>query len=586
MRITEENATESRRSLDEQIRELTVSVIGSKPWHLTTNTSSPAPFNIFEVTTINATAPTLSCTETWVKINDDALRKELDKLLEKVWPGEISFGQNPIDAKRLYHFMTGLIEHCKCEDGDSSVSSALQLLVYWATLFKSNIDVKVQEMRSTKLVEYEYLWALFEPGKIMVTENFLGMKDLTVCVKLIGFEELINDDKRKLRLTMQTIDTTSGNYGYHRQTTFITSFVGKEHVCDLVMYPLSYHKDSQELEKRLVSRGREFIQLTRDDGFHFRQYEGKVILDGSSGTSDWEDERIVVDCCALNKERPFSTLPRITRGLGNSWLDPDKLIDEELLICSGTVPALILSKAKIGTVAIDCLQPVEWRDISVAKNVGLADNTKANMGTIMQIAKDGFGQQQSTVIVFYGGSNLGKKWTVEVIAEEWKRPIFTVSFSLLPEILTRANADFNFKILPLSHPQGSPSDWIYGLCNRWGAIMHVQEPIKAMLDRGRHAPPQPYIGLDCMVDDLRALKGGVVCFMTTSYADWTHPDLWSYATLGVEFEQPRAMEVRVFWSNALAKAGVKLSDEEIESLAKGMNKISEVCRKAAAKWQK
>ncbi|EWZ78517.1 hypothetical protein FOWG_17228 [Fusarium oxysporum f. sp. lycopersici MN25] len=298
---------------------------------------------------VNATAPTLSCTETWVKINDDALRKELDKLLEKIWPGKISFGQNPIDAKRLYHFITGLIEHCEYEDGkNSSVSCTLRLLVYWATLFKSNIDVKVQEMRSTKFVEYEYLWALFEPGKIMVMENFRGMKDLTVCVKLIGFEELINDDKQKLRLTLQTIDTTSGNYGYHRQTTLITSFVGKEHVCDLVLYPLSYHKDSQELEKRLVSRGREFIQLTRDDGFHFRQYEGKAILDGSNGTSDWEYERIMVDCCALNKTRAFSTLPRITRGLGNSWLDPDKLIDEELLICSGTVPALKLSEAKIG----------------------------------------------------------------------------------------------------------------------------------------------------------------------------------------------------------------------------------------------
>jgi hypothetical protein len=27
-----------------------------------------------------------------------------------------------------------------------------------------------------------------------------------------------------------------------------------------------------------------------------------------------------------------------------------------------------------------------------------------------------------------GDSHLGKKWTVEVIAEEWKCPIFTVSF--------------------------------------------------------------------------------------------------------------------------------------------------------------
>jgi hypothetical protein len=43
---------------------------------------------------------------------------------------------------------------------------------------------------------------------------------------------------------------------------------------------------------------------------------------------------------------------------------------------------------------------VEWRDISVAKNVGLADNTKAKMGTIMEIAKAGFSQQQSTFIVF------------------------------------------------------------------------------------------------------------------------------------------------------------------------------------------
>jgi hypothetical protein len=203
-------------------------------------------------------------------------------------------------------------------------------------------------MRSTKFVEYEYLWALFEPGKIMVMKNFRGMKDLTVCAKLIGFEELIDNNERKLRLTLKMIDTNFGNYGYHIRKIFIKTFVGKEQICDLGLYPLSYHKDSQELEKRLVSRGREFIQLTRDDRFHLQQYEGKVIIDGSDGTSDCEDKRIMVDCCALNKQRPFSTLPRITQGLGNSWLDPDKLIDEELLICSGTVPALILLWGKIG----------------------------------------------------------------------------------------------------------------------------------------------------------------------------------------------------------------------------------------------
>ncbi|EWY79447.1 hypothetical protein FOYG_17395 [Fusarium oxysporum NRRL 32931] len=555
MRNTEENATRTGASLDEQIRKLTMSVIASSGLsQLSTTASSPASFNILDVTYVNADVTTLSYTETFIKINDDALRKELNELAGKIWHGEISFGLGPISAKRLYHFMARLIEHCKCEDGHSSVSCALQLLVYWAISFNSTIEAKVEEMQSTMVAEFEYLWALFEPSKIMVIENFRGMKGLTACVSLVGVEELTDDKTRKLRLTVQTIDTASGKYGYHKQIFNIRSFVGKEHVCDLGLYPLSYHKDSQELEKRLVSRGREFIQLTSGDRFHYQQCEGKVFLDGSDVTSDWEGKRIIVDC-ALNKIRPSSVVPKITRGRGNSWLDPHKLTDEELLICSGTVPAIIMSGGTTGGAAIDCLRPVEWRDISVAKNVGLADDTKAEIEIAMQVAKAGFGHQQSTVILFHGDSNSGKNWTVEVIAEELRRP--------------------NFIILPFSHPQSSPKEWTYEFCNRWGAIMHIQEPIKIMLDIGAYAPPQRYIGLEALVDGLRTLKG-VVCFMTTSHAQWIRHELWPSVTFGVGFNKARAKGATLIWSNVLATAGVKLSDEEIESLAKGTDKISEI----------
>jgi hypothetical protein len=74
--------------------------------------------------------------------------------------------------------------------------------------------------------------------------------------------------------------------------------------------------------------------------------------------------------------------------------------------------------------------------------------------------------------------------------------------------------------------------------------------------------------------------------MTTSYAEWIQHDLWLAATLGVKFEQPRAMGVKLIWSNALDKAGVKLSDEGIESLAQDTGKISQVRQKGAAKRQK
>ncbi|EXL39555.1 hypothetical protein FOCG_17845 [Fusarium oxysporum f. sp. radicis-lycopersici 26381] len=166
MRNTEENATRTGASLDEQIRKLTVSVIASSGLsQLSTTASSPASFNILDVTYVNADVTTLSYTETFIKINDDALRKALNELARKIWHGEISFGLGPISAKRLYHFMARLIEHCKCEDGHSSVSCALQLLVYWAISFNSTIEAKVEEMQSTMVAEFEYLWALFEPGK-------------------------------------------------------------------------------------------------------------------------------------------------------------------------------------------------------------------------------------------------------------------------------------------------------------------------------------------------------------------------------------------------------------------------------------
>ncbi|KAF3925699.1 hypothetical protein AA313_de0202637 [Arthrobotrys entomopaga] len=546
----EDAAAAAAASLDEKIRGLTVPLTMSSHDQVATacrlpeNDSSPAPapFTIWEVTYINKTFLTRCHMETFIKINDAGLREDLNELSVKIWHGRISFGKGPVNAKHIYHFMLRLIKHCKdCKD--AIVSPAIKLLVHWATSFNRPIDEAVKKMLSTKFASNEFLWALFVPGEIIVVPEYSKMDGLTTCAELLGFDEVTDGGARKLQLFLQTVSIANGKYGYHRHNLSIKGSAGVCSMHELAAYPLLCHENPDELKQQLVARGRNFIELTRDDKHHHRQYEGYALSDSSAEALSWDGDRIVIDT-KLNQYR--SAVPKLSRGHRDSWLDPDKLIEEELLICSATVPAFNLRTSEFGEVAVQRVRPVEWRDLSVGKNVLVSETVRKDLDSATAIAKISFNREESTLILIIGPTGVGKSWTVEVMAEEFKRPLFTIS--------------------PLSNAHDSPSTWMYELSHRWGALVHLKEPINSMAQSEYSRTPRYYAGLDNFIDDLRN-ENSIVCVLTTSYGDWLKPEIYRSVMIEVEFGKAGNKVAQAIWSMELAKAGIKFNKKQIEELA-------------------
>ena len=103
-------------------------------------------------------------------------------------------------------------------------------------------------------------------------------------------------------------------------------------------------------------------------------------------------------------------------------------------------------------------------------------------------------------------------------------------------------------------------------------MVHIKEPINALVQGELHRPPHYCSGLESFKDNLRSQEG-IVCVLTTSCAKWFKPEIFRLVTVGVEFSTTDGglgcALAKLIWSTELAKAGVQLTDEEISTLAKG-----------------
>ncbi|KAF2822706.1 P-loop containing nucleoside triphosphate hydrolase protein [Ophiobolus disseminans] len=169
--------------------------------------------------------------------------------------------------------------------------------------FKSMIDA-AHDMKSKRVMTYEHLWTLFQPGSIIFTRQDGQETAMTLVESRYG------QDAKGLPcywLTCKYVDWDGAKFGTNKINLSIAHFTGTRSITSLRVHPLEYHQESQALRERLIARGAKAEALA---GANYRAYHGVAWRTSQFGTRDTYNVkgRIVIDTYGWNRFNPTQSI--------------------------------------------------------------------------------------------------------------------------------------------------------------------------------------------------------------------------------------------------------------------------------------
>ncbi|KAI9644987.1 hypothetical protein NHQ30_007022 [Ciborinia camelliae] len=240
--------------------------------------------------------------ESEIEITSEDLWKLLKQLLGH-WPGHTFDGSpvvlfSPYEPFVLYWDDLQAAAEKETEDAtDKQARDDLKLLL--DTISSGSGDAKLDKYFKSrksnmdqKIVTYETLWTIFPPGTLVYGRFFLGEDQV-----LLVFEttRLWPRDSHHgyWKLIAWTYDWDGKMFRRSPVELFIESFEGQKAISSLTFFPLQFHEDCKDVEKRLIERGRKFRNAcTTKNAERMFDYGGRTIFEqrGFSGGQDDDDK--------------------------------------------------------------------------------------------------------------------------------------------------------------------------------------------------------------------------------------------------------------------------------------------------------
>jgi hypothetical protein len=133
--------------------------------------------------------------------------------------------------------------------------------------FKSMIDTS-QDMKSKRVMTYEHLWTLFQPGATIFARQDGQETAMTLVNTIYGRDA---QDIPCFWLTCKFVDWDGAKFGTQRVRLYISQYAGTRSISSLRGYPIEYHYEGQVLLDRLIARGAKAEELA---GPNYRSYQG------------------------------------------------------------------------------------------------------------------------------------------------------------------------------------------------------------------------------------------------------------------------------------------------------------------------
>jgi hypothetical protein len=445
--------------------------------------------------------------------------------------------------------------------------------------FKDIIDTS-QDMKSQRVMTFEHLWTLFQPGAIVYARQDGQETAMTLVETRYGQDD---NGIPCFWLTSKCVDWDGARFGTSKITLSISYYSGTRPITSLRVYPLEFHPESETVRARLIERGAKTESLA---GPNYRAYQGVAWRMGQFGTKDKYNVkgRIVIDTYGWNRFNPSHSVfvaplnqkepVRIERHLGQDDYDDEyddeyqeqefeleddsgipldgayadeeegvrhlPLTPEQKLICSPILRGYSLKNKLWLNFFVNCVKDIEWQTDAFDRLVLPKNQKELILGFTESQRKfrDDFddvieGKGKGMIVLLCGPPGVGKTLTSESVAEEMRVPLYMMSAG-----------DLGFDPRKLE----SNLQDILEMCSRWNAVLLLDEADVFLEQRSLHELERNKL-VSIFLRVLEYFTGTM--FLTTNRVETFDPAFQSRIHISIDYPGLTVESRKTVWKNFL-----------------------------------
>ncbi|KAF2852560.1 P-loop containing nucleoside triphosphate hydrolase protein [Plenodomus tracheiphilus IPT5] len=514
-------------------------------------------------------------------VQSPLLKKMLTSVL-KGYPG-VTVGLNRLEfsgqIEPLIHRWTEL-DNAIAKLGDSTdeerttKAHAALLQDVLAKEFKSLIDAS-QDMKSKRVMTFEYLWTLFQPGATLFARQDGQETALSLVETRYG---KTSTGAICFWLTCKYVDWDGARFGTNKINLAIMAYTGTRPINSLRVYPLEFHSDSEAVRTKLTERGARIEALT---GTKYRAYQGVAWKDGQFGKEQYNVRgRIVIDTFGWNHFSPHCSIcvtplnqkdvPSRAHqsngddddGLDEEAIDEDQddsgmpndgafadeddaankppLTTEQKLICTPLVRGYSLKEKMWLNFFVSCVHDIKWQSdafdrLVLPKNqkeliLGFTESQRKMKDTFDDVIE---GKGKGMIILLCGPPGVGKTLTSESVAEEMQVPLYVMSAGDLGYDPRKVESNLQN---------------ILDMCARWNAVLLLDEADVFLEKRSLHELERNKL-VSIFLRVLEYYEGTM--FLTTNRVQTFDPAFQSRIHISLDYPELSIDSRRTIWHNFL-----------------------------------
>ncbi|KAF2465299.1 P-loop containing nucleoside triphosphate hydrolase protein [Lindgomyces ingoldianus] len=458
--------------------------------------------------------------------------------------------------------------------------------------FKSLIETS-QDMKSKRVMTYEHLWTLFQPGA-----TIFARQDGQETAMALQETRYGQDTKGNpcFWLTCKYVDWDGTKFGSNKLNLSIPAYSGTRHITQLRVFPLEYHHEADALKARLIQRGAKAESLA---GPNYKAYHGIAWRHGAFGTKDKYNVkgRIVIDTHGWNRLNPSHAIfvapltqkdPVQNTGTPNDGEESDgeesydagddsgmpidghfadeddaakhiPLTTEQKLICTPLLRGYSLKNKLWLNFFVNCVNEIEWQKdafdrLVLPKNqkeliLGFTESQRQYRETFDDIIE---GKGRGMILLLCGPPGVGKTLTAESVAEEMKVPLYMMSAGDLG--------------LDPRHVETKLQN-ILEMCTRWNSVLLLDEADVFLEQRSLHELERNKL-VSIFLRVLEYYEGTM--FLTTNRVQTFDPAFQSRIHISLDYQELPIDSRRMVWKNFLNSSQQEhtISKRQLDELAR------------------
>ncbi|CAN9180217.1 unnamed protein product [Alternaria sp. RS040] len=460
------------------------------------------------------------------------------------------------------------------EDKRTTKSHAELLQEILTKEFKTMIDTS-QDMKSKKVMTYEHLWTLFQPGATVFARQDGQETAMTLVETKYGVD---CKGVPCFWLTCKYVDWDGAKFGSNKINLSISVYTGTRAITSLRVYPIEFHAEGEAIRARLIERGGKTETLA---GPNYRAYQGVAWRQGGFGNKDKYNVkgRIVIDTYGWNRFNPTQAIyvtplnqkdptPPPPPGqydegeeeecqefededdsgmpIDGAFADEDDavkhppLTTEQKLICSPLLRGYSLKNKLWLNFFVNCVKDIEWQTdafdrLVLPKNqkeliLGFTESQRKFRDTFDDVIE---GKGKGMIILLCGPPGVGKTLTSESVAEEMKVPLYMMSAG-----------DLGFDPRKVE----TKLQDILEMCSRWNAVLLLDEADVFLEQRSLHELERNKL-VSIFLRVLEYYEGTM--FLTTNRVQTFDPAFQSRIHISLDYPGLTIDSRKTVWKNFL-----------------------------------